>query len=77
MPTRSEEVEEAMFMAVIKGGQVIVLLDGRKLCVNPGDISVVVCWSPTAKLEISKGDGVFSLTVRNKVNDDVIRARWI
>lgn len=70
--------EEALFLELKKNGEVLVLLDGRKLWVNPGDISSVVCWSPTAKLEISEGGGgVFSLNVRNTVNDDVIRARWM
>jgi hypothetical protein len=72
-----DEVEEVTFLEVKKGGEILVLLDGRKLWVNPGDMSYVLCWSPTAALEITKGDDVFSLNVRNTVNDDVVRAKWM
>ncbi len=71
-----QAVEEATFLEVKKGGQRLVLLDGRKLGVNPGDISFVVCWTPTTKLEISEGDGFYAFNVRNTMNDEVIKARW-
>lgn len=70
------EVEEATFLESKKNGQRLVLLDGRKLSVNPGDISFVVCWTPTTRLEISEGEGVFPVNVRNTTSDEVITARW-
>jgi hypothetical protein len=73
----NEESEEATFAELKKEGQILVLLDGRELWVNPGDTTLVASWSHTAKLEICQGEGVFSLNVRNTVNDAVIRARWI
>lgn len=72
-------MEEATFLEAKKDGAVLVLLDGRRLNVNPGDISHVCCWSPTAALEISaeeEGGRFFNVIVRNKANDNEIRARW-
>ena len=73
-------MEEATFLESKKDGNVLVLLDGRELDVNPGDSTYVCCWSPTAPLEISEelgsGANFFNVNVRNTGNDDKIRARW-
>lgn len=72
-------MEEATFLEAKNDGAVLVLLDGRKLDVNPGDISYVCCWTPTTALELSEeeaGTRFFNLIVHNKGNDDKIFARW-
>lgn len=72
-------MEEATFLETKKDGEVLVLLDGRKLDVNPGDIPNVICWTPTAPVEISEdevGDRVFNVIVRNTGNNEEIRGRW-
>ncbi len=74
-------MEEATFLESKKDGNVLVLLDGRKLDVNTGDSTYVCCWSPTASLEISEeelgsGSNFFNVNIRNTGNDDKIRARW-
>ena len=58
-------------------GQILVLLDERKLLINPGCVTIVVCWSPSAAVEISDGDGIFPVNIRNTVRDQVIQGRWL
>jgi hypothetical protein len=72
-------VTEVALLEVKKDGKVLVLLDGRKLWVNPDDISYVQDWPPTTKLEIARGNAAstFDVSVRNTVNRDEITARWI
>jgi hypothetical protein len=75
----SKTTEEATFLELktTNQGQVLVLLDGRKLLVNPGCVSTAVCWSPTVSVEISEGEGFFSVNVRNTMYDQVIRGRCV
>ena len=58
-------------------GQILVLLDGRRLLINPSCITIVICWYPSAAIEISDGKGIFSVNVRNTMKDQVVQARWI
>ena len=69
---------EVGLLAVKKEGKILVLLDRRKLWVRPEDISYVLDWSPTTKLQITRGDAgsTFSVNVRNTANMDEIKARW-
>ena len=69
---------EVGLLAVKKEGKILVLLDGRKLWVRPEDISYVLDWSTTTKLQITRGDAgsTFSVNVRNTANMDEIKARW-
>ncbi len=58
-------------------GQILVLLDGRRILVNPSCVTIVVCWHPPAAIEIAEGDGVFAINVRNTLYDQVIQGQWI
>lgn len=71
-------MEEVMLDEVADDSEVMTLLDGRQLNINPGDYSIAICWSPTATLEIIKAeDGrFFDLIVRHKMTKQEIRARW-
>ena len=72
-------MEQATLLEARKDGEILVLLDGRKLRVNAGDISKVCTWTPTTGLEINEGEGdtKFPVTVRNTGNGEEIGARWI
>lgn len=71
--------EQVTLLEAKKDGEILVLLDGRRLYVNPGDIPTVCTWLPTTGLEITEGesDRMFSVTVRNTTNGEEIRARWV
>lgn len=57
----------------------MILLDGRRLTINPVDISTAICWSPTATLHVIKADDdrFYDLIVKHKLHDQEIRARWV
>lgn len=57
----------------------MTLLDGRRLTINPGDISTAICWSPTASLQVveANDDRTYDLIVKNQLYNQEIRARWI
>ena len=76
--TMDNGTTEVGLLAVRKEGRILVLLDGRKLYVHPEDIAYVLDWSPTTKLQITRGDAdsTFSVNVRNTTNLDEIKARW-
>ena len=71
------EIEEVTLLEVKPHGR-LLLLDKRRLLVNPGDMSIAVCWSPTSLLEISdpKDGRFFNLRVTHPQTDQHIRARW-
>ena len=70
--------ESATLLEVKEDGDVLVLLDGRELQVNPGDIPTACLWLPTTELEITEdeSDSMFSVTVRNKASGQEISAMW-
>ena len=71
--------EEATLLEVEKDGEELVLLDGRRLMVNPGDIPTACIWLPTAELEIIENDDerMFSVKIRNVGNNEKIHALWL
>jgi hypothetical protein len=71
------EKEEVTLSEVEEDG-VLLLMDGRRIRVSPGDIPTAVLWLPTATLEIveTEGDDVFDLSVTLHGTDQVIRACW-
>lgn len=71
--------EKVTLLAIDEDGTVIMLLDGRRLRVNPGDIPTACVWLPTAALEISdnKSDSIFPVTVWNTETDQKIDAMWM
>ncbi len=72
-------MEEAILLEVEEDGEILVLLDGRRLGVNPGDIPTSILWLRAVSLGISEDeeDRLFDLCVRNMDNDREIRARWL
>lgn len=75
----SQLTKEATFfqLKATDRGQMLVLLDGRRLLINPNCVTIVVCWHPPAAIEISDGDGVFAVNVRNTMKEQVVQGRWI
>ena len=68
--------DEAMLFQIENDGQALVLADGRRLLVNPGDASVACNWSPTTRLQLTPNkDSVFSISVTNEVSGATIAAR--
>lgn len=53
-------------MEVKNDGQTLVLIDGRELDVDPGDITTAILWLPSTLLEISETDTdpLFDLRVK-------------
>jgi len=49
-------MEQATLIEVKDDGQTLVLMDGRELSVDPGDITTAIHWLPTTLLEISEAD---------------------
>ena len=75
------EIEEVTLGKVEEEGEVLALMDGRRLLVNPGDISTAVLWLPTSTLEVIETDkkdedGFCSLSIILEGTDQEIRARW-
>jgi len=71
--------EEVTLLEAKKDGEELVLLDGRRLMVNPSDIPTACTWTPTAGLEITgtSDERMFPLKVRNVSNDIEIAAMWL
>ncbi len=71
-------MEEVTLIKSTKGGELLVLHDGRRLNVNPGDIPTAILWLPTSILEVSDytDGGFFNLTVTRQGTNEEIRARW-
>ncbi len=72
-------MEEAILLEVEEDGEILVLLDGRRLGVNPGDIPTAILWLRAVSLGISEDeeDRLFDLSVRNRDSDQEIRATWL
>lgn len=60
-------------------GEVLVLLDGRRLRVRPEDLPISRMWIPMEELEISdeSSDTMYTVTVRDLEEKQDILARWI
>jgi hypothetical protein len=71
-------MEEVTLIKSTKGGEILVLHDGRRLNVNPEYIPTAVLWLPTSILEVSDytAGGAFNLTVTRQGTSEQIRARW-
>ena len=71
--------EKILLLEVEKGGEELVLLDGRRLMVNPGDIPTACIWLPTANLEIleTKDSVMFSVSILNIETEEYIKAMWL
>ena len=74
------EREEVTLDEVDENGEVLSLMDGRRLLVNPDDISIAAAWLPQSTLEVIETnedeDGLFNLSIMLKGADQEIRARW-
>ena len=46
------KIEEVTLTEVEEDGEVLVVMDGRRLHVNPGDIPTAVLWLPSSTLEV-------------------------
>jgi hypothetical protein len=77
-----QEKEEVTLVEMEEDREILVVMDGRRLHVNPGDITTAVLWLPTSTLEVSekaseKDEGeFFDLSVTLEGRDQQIRARW-
>jgi hypothetical protein len=71
-------VEAVTLMEVKNDGQTLVLIDGRELDVDPGDITTAILWLPTTLLEISDTDDnrFFNLSIKVQGTNQQIRANW-
>jgi hypothetical protein len=78
--TEDLETEEITLHKIDEGDEVLSLMDGRRLLVNPEDISIAVAWVPLSTLEVietnEEEDGLFNLSIILKGTDQEIRARW-
>jgi len=70
--------EKETLLEVRKDGEILVLLDGRNLLVDPSNLPTSCLWLPTAYLEITENrdDSVFDVLVHNIEEDEQIRAMW-
>ena len=59
IPGMSQPAKEATFfqLRATDRGQMLVLLDGRRLLINPSYVTIAVFWYSSAPIEISEGDG--------------------
>jgi hypothetical protein len=71
--------EREILTAVEKDGEVLVLLDGRKLRVDAKNLSKSVNWLPMQELEISEesNDPLYNLTVLNLERNEEVLAMWL
>jgi hypothetical protein len=67
---------EEMVMKIVDNGAFLVLMDGSKWRVDPGDIPVVITWTPTAPVQVSLAypDAAFPYELRNPDADVTVRA---
>jgi hypothetical protein len=74
------EIEEVTLDKIEEDGEILALMDGRRLLVNPGDIATALLWLPTSTLEVIERDededGFFNLSIILEETDQEIRARW-
>jgi hypothetical protein len=73
-----EEIEEVTLIDVEEDGEILVLMDGRRLQVSPADISTALLWLPMSTLQVTQLEegGVFNLSAILEGTDQQIRARW-
>jgi hypothetical protein len=73
-----EEIEEVTLIDIEEDGEVLALMDGRRLQVSPADISIALLWLPMSTLEVTRLEegGIFNLSVILEGTDQQIRARW-
>jgi hypothetical protein len=71
-------MEQKPLKEVKDNGQILVLIDGRKLHVDPRDWLVAMRWLPNTILEIShiNVDPIFNLRVKGSGTSEEIRASW-
>jgi hypothetical protein len=75
---KGDAMEQVTLLEVKNNGQTLVLMDGRELNVDPGDITTAILWLPTTLLEISDADDnrFFDLCVKVHGTKEEIRASW-
>lgn len=71
--------EREPLSGIQKDGELLVLLDGRRLRVRAADISISSRWLVLSDLEISDDadDPLYNLRVRNRENNEEIFAMWM
>lgn len=71
-------MEQKPLKEVKDNGQMLVLIDGRELSVDPKDWIVAMRWLPSTQLEIShiNVDPIFNLRVKVSGTNEEIRASW-
>ena len=71
--------EREPLSGIQKDGEMLVLLDGRRLRVRAADISISIRWLVLSDLEISDDadDPLYNLRVRNRENNEEIFAMWM
>ena len=71
--------EQEILTTVEKDGEVLVLLDGRKLRVDAKQLSISVKWLPMQELDISEtsDDPLYNLKVLNLERNEEILAMWL
>jgi hypothetical protein len=72
-------IERATLMEIQGGGEILVLLDGRKLRVSSDNLPQSSMWLPMMELEISdESIGILHpITVHNLELKETIRATWV
>jgi len=71
--------EKGILLEVQNDGDEIVLLDGRKVKVNSGDIPTACVWLPTVELKIinENSEGTLSVIICNISNNEEVKAVWL
>jgi hypothetical protein len=72
-------IERATLMEIQGGGEILVLLDGRKLRVSSDNLPQSSMWLTMMELEISdESIGILNpITVHNLELNETIRATWV
>ncbi|OGP54457.1 MAG: hypothetical protein A2Y65_09760 [Deltaproteobacteria bacterium RBG_13_52_11] len=70
--------ERETLIKIQDNGEILVLLDGRRLRVRPGDFPKSRSWLPMEELEISddSSDPMFTVKIRNIEEREEILAMW-
>jgi hypothetical protein len=71
------EKEEVTLIEVEEEG-ILVLMDGRRLRVDPQGIDTAILWLPTSTLEVSElgEEDLFDVSVTLRGTDQWVRAHW-
>ena len=68
--------QQAMLEDVEKGGEVLLLADGRRLVVCPDDRTVVSIWLPPCSLILRRGkNAAYPVSVTNDETGEAITAK--